>query len=670
METAWVQDLLAWIGDHSSWAAAIIFLTGLLEALFLIGLLVPGAVLVFGFGALVAAGALDLWSTIAWLVVGAILGDHLSYWLGYRLRGDLKHIWPISRYPGILIRGEAFFSQHGGKGVVLGRFIGALRPVMPTVAGAAGMRPLMFTVMDSIAVLPWILAYFFPGVLFGASLHLAAEIGSRLLIMLLVSVAALWLFVWLTRHCFLFISRHAEELSLRLLNWSQSHRRLGLLGPNLSDPAQPEAPGLAILACLLLGGAWLAYSLLWSSAEPAALDALVYQLFQGLQNAMADNLSLALAAMGRWQVYAPIALVVFLSLMLNRRYLAAAHWTAAISFGALLAFSLDWIVALPEPMQYYRGLEGQYFNGSHLILSTVVYGFLAVLLATGKGGNRRWRYYGVAVATVILIALSQLYLGAQWLSDVILGLSIGTIWVSLLTLGYRRHGVGRVASLSLMPLTVTVGLLACAWQWQYGIEAERARYRPQPEPQQTDSRSWQQSAYAALPAYRTDLMAHRRYPLTLQWSGPIDAIAAQLKSFGWLPQQGSTIHRGLLWLSPSANIEQLALMPQYHAGRDHQLAFALPIDKNQEWVLRLWRTAWTTEDHPIWIGSVARYRANTTWRYLRVPGIAGAFNEGRDLLRSQVSAGRLRRHPQASHAYGDESWDGSVLLLSTRLSTE
>lgn len=670
METVWVQDLLNWIGEHSNWAAAIIFLTGLLEALFLIGLLVPGAVLVFGFGALVAAGALDIWTTMAWLVSGAMLGDHLSYWLGYRLKDNLRHVWPINRYPGALARGEEFFSKHGGKGIVLGRFIGALRPIMPTVAGAAGMRPLMFSVMDSIAMVPWLLAYLFPGVLFGASLNLAAEIGSRLLIMLVLAAAAIWVFVWLTRRSFMFLSRHAEGLTLRLLNWSQSHRRLGLLGPNLTDPAQPETPGLAILAIILLGSAWLSYSLIWSGQEPAAIDALVYQVFQSLQNSMADNLTLSLAALGSYQIYLPIALVVFFSLTVNKRYLAAAHWIAALGFGAVLAFSLDWLISIPEPVQHFRGLDGKEFNSSHLILSTVVYGFLAVLLASGKDERRRWRYYGASVTAVVLIAISQLYLGAQWLSDVILGISIGTIWVSLLTLGYRRHVVDRVASISLMPLAVVVGILASGWQWQSGIDAERNRYRPQPETRVTDDLRWHRKDFAALPAYRTDLMAHRRYPLTLQWSGPIDAITAQLKSHGWLPQQGNAIHRGLLWLSPSARIEQLALMPQYHGGRDHRVAMALPIDTDQEWVLRLWKTHWKTGEHPIWIGSVARYQVNTTWRYLRIPGLAGDFSEGRNLLRQEIAAGRLRQHPDAKNAYNDESWDGKILLLSTRLNTQ
>ncbi len=670
MEATWIQDLLAWIGNHPTWAMVIVFLTGFLEALFVIGLLVPGAILLFGFGALVAAGAMDLWTTLAWAFAGAFIGDHLSFFLGYRLRGDLRKIWPISRYPGLLTRGEEFFRQHGGKGVVLGRFIGAVRPLVPTVAGAAGMRPLMFSVMDGIAMLPWLLTYLVPGVIFGASLNLAAEIGTRLLVMLVVAAVAVWIFVWLSRRIFLFISHHAEEMTLRLLSWSQAHRRLGMFGPNLTDPAQPETPGLAVLAFILLGIAWLVYSLLWNGAQPAALDAFVYQLFYSLQNSIADTIALAVAAVGRWHVYLPVSVVVFASLLVTRRYLAAAHWGAALAFGAVLAFSLDLLVSRPEPTQFYLGLADQQSDSSHLILSLVIYGFLAVLLASGKAESRRWRYYGVAVTTVVLIALSQLYLGAQWLSDVIISLSIGTIWVSLLALGYRRHSVQRVASISLMPIAVVIGIIAAGWQWQYGIDDQRAQYRPQPEVEQTDIRSWQHEDYAALPAYRTDLLAHLRYPLNLQWSGPPDAIIAQLKTLNWVPQQGDVLYRSLLWLSPSASVDQLALLPQYHDGRDHQIALALPIDQQQEWVLRLWRTHWQADGHPIWIGSVARYHARPTWRYLRIPRMVGDFNAGRNLLREQISAGRIRPHPEASSFSQQAEWDGSVLLLHTRLNTE
>ena len=551
MDAAWIQEFLLWVNNHPQLSAAVIFLTGFSEALFLFGLLIPGAVLVFAFGTLVAAEALSLWPTLFWLVSGALLGDHLSYLLGYKLRNDIKQVWPLSRFPKAVQSGEEFFAKHGGKGIILGRFIGALRPVVPTVAGAAGMRPLHFFVMDVLAMGPWVVAYMLPGVVFGASLNLAAEIGSRLLILVLVVAAVIALVVWFSRRLFLFVSNHAETLTHRILDWSQRHRRLGLLGPILADPAQPETPGLAILAISLLALSWFVYTLLWgwgAPHTPVELDAAAYNLIQSLHSPWVDTLALAIAQFGTWQVYLPMSVAVLAGLLAARRTMAAAHWCAALGFGAVLAVGLTVLLRIPTPVDYYRGHSGDFLSG-HLIMSTVCYGYLAVLLATRKHPRRRWRYYGTAIIGIMLIALARLYIGAQWFTDVILGVGLGVTWVSLLSLGYRRHLPERVRSISQMPLAMGILLLAAGWQWKTSLETDRAHYRPAAQIQSMSSSSWRQHGYNELPAFRIDLAERRRYPLNLQWQGELARIEAQLVEQGWQLRNDFSLKQALLWLS-------------------------------------------------------------------------------------------------------------------------
>jgi len=91
-------------------------------------------VILFGAGALVATGALGLWPTLGAAVVGAIAGDGLSYWFGRRYRNGIRSWWPFRRHVDLLERAEAFVRRHGGKSVLLGRFVGPLRPVVPAVA--------------------------------------------------------------------------------------------------------------------------------------------------------------------------------------------------------------------------------------------------------------------------------------------------------------------------------------------------------------------------------------------------------------------------------------------------------------------------------------------------------------------------------------------------------
>ncbi len=665
MDAAWLQDFLQWVTAHPNLALGTVFLTGLLEALFLLGLLVPGAALLFAFGTLVAAGAMELWPTIIAAVAGAVIGDHLSYFLGFKLRNDIKQVWPLSRFPKAVQSGEEFFDKHGGKGIILGRFIGAVRPVIPTVAGAAGMRPLHFMVMDLLAMGPWIVAYMLPGVLFGASLNLAAEVGTRLFVLLLVVTVAVLFMVWFSRRLFLLVSNHTETLTHNILDWSQRHRRLGLLGPNLADPAQPETPGLAILAIILLVLSWIGFSLLWRAGDPhspAELDAAIYNLFENLHTPWTDTLALAIAQFGTWQVYLPMALAVLGGLLAARRTMAAAHWCAALAFGAVLAIGLTVLLRIPAPVDYYRGNSSGYMSG-HLIMSTVCYGFLAVLLATRKRQSKRWRYYGVAVIGIVLIALSRLYIGAQWFSDITLGIVVGVTWVSVLSLGYRRHLPQRVATISQMPLAMGVLLLAAGWQWHSALEVDRQHYRPSAELRQMSARQWFSSGFDELPAYRIDLAERRRYPLNLQWIGDIATIREQLISLGWQDRSDFEFKQSLLWLSKTRPIDELALLPQVHDGRPQTLAMLLPVDTERQWVLRLWHSAWLVEGQPLWLGSIAPYRIENLFDNLRVPWVEGDFNTGQALVRQQFDVSRVIQHPQAqTHPEGSQ-WDGQVLLL-------
>ena len=106
----------------------IVFLVAAGESLALVGIVVPGVVFMLGIGALVGLNAINLWQALFWAMAGAIVGDWLSYWLGRHFDQQLRHIWPLSRYPKLIPRGEAFFNKHGGASVFFGRFVGPLRP--------------------------------------------------------------------------------------------------------------------------------------------------------------------------------------------------------------------------------------------------------------------------------------------------------------------------------------------------------------------------------------------------------------------------------------------------------------------------------------------------------------------------------------------------------------
>ena len=88
----YLNVLLAYITDHSGLAYGAVFLVSLSESLALVGLIVPGTVIMFGVGAIVATGSLELKPVLLLAAAGAIAGDGISYWLGRHYQEKIGRI--------------------------------------------------------------------------------------------------------------------------------------------------------------------------------------------------------------------------------------------------------------------------------------------------------------------------------------------------------------------------------------------------------------------------------------------------------------------------------------------------------------------------------------------------------------------------------------------------
>ena len=163
----WFTELLSWIEHNPSYAGWVVFAMSLAESLAIVGMFIPGVVILFGAGTLIGAGILDFWSMCLWAVAGAVIGDGLSYWLGHHFE-YLTDRWRWFRlHPDHLQKGIRFFEQYGDLSVALGRFFGPIRAIVPLVAGLLHMPPRRFYVANVLSALVWAPAYLIPGMLFG-----------------------------------------------------------------------------------------------------------------------------------------------------------------------------------------------------------------------------------------------------------------------------------------------------------------------------------------------------------------------------------------------------------------------------------------------------------------------------------------------------------------------
>jgi len=151
----YAHEIVAFVRDHSEWAAPIVFGLAFGESLAFISLLIPAWAALVAMGALIKTGGLSFWPVWIAGALGAATGDWLSYWIGLKLEYSVQHIWPLSRHPDLIPRGERFVKRWGILGIFIGRFFGPLRASVPLVAGIFEMPYWRFQVANFTSAFLW-----------------------------------------------------------------------------------------------------------------------------------------------------------------------------------------------------------------------------------------------------------------------------------------------------------------------------------------------------------------------------------------------------------------------------------------------------------------------------------------------------------------------------------
>lgn len=152
---SYAQPIIEFVRLHRVWAAPIVFVLCFAESLAFISLLIPAWAALVGIGTLVSASGLNFWPI--WIAgsIGAALGDWLSYWIGLKLENRVYHMWPLSRNPEMIPKGEEFVRKWGAYAIFIGRFSGPLRATVPLVAGIFAMPHMRFQIANFSSAFVW-----------------------------------------------------------------------------------------------------------------------------------------------------------------------------------------------------------------------------------------------------------------------------------------------------------------------------------------------------------------------------------------------------------------------------------------------------------------------------------------------------------------------------------
>jgi len=183
------NEVILWLKDNPEWIALGVFGAAFIESFALIGVIIPGVVLLAVISGM-AASTLSVFELVLIAYVASFLADILSFLLGTGVSKSIDKLWPFNKYPNLLIQGRSFVRRFGILGVFVGKFIGPIRPLLPLTAGSLGMNFKYFLTVEIFSSFLWALLYTVPGYYAGKSI-LDSQFNLNWLIAIIIGVVVL-----------------------------------------------------------------------------------------------------------------------------------------------------------------------------------------------------------------------------------------------------------------------------------------------------------------------------------------------------------------------------------------------------------------------------------------------------------------------------------------------
>ncbi len=606
------HGVVDFLTNHPSWGTALTFLIAFTESIAVIGTIIPGSVTMTAIGALVGAGIMPAFWTFCVATVGALCGDLLSYWLGRHYDERLAQMWPFSKHPDWIETGKAFFAKHGTKSVMIGRFFGPVRSIVPTIAGMLHMTAPRFFLAAVPSAFLWAVAYMLPGVLIGAlSSELPAGTSAKFIIYILLFILVVWLLFWVTQLILSKVWKSIDALISRAWQAMRARPAWKIITTPLADAREPNlheqltlvfGTFIAII-CLI----FILYSATHAGIVTAFNDPAHY-LIQSLRTPMLDNIMAFITLMGERNAILMIATLILAWLTWQKYYRAALHWLLlmVLIFVTVMALKVGWYNPRPHP-ELVRDTISSLPSG-HTAFIMAIFGFIAFLISRELPSELKPYPYLVAGIVTLFVAFSRVYLGAHWLSDVIVGIMLGLICIMLTIISYRRRPTTQLSSKAFTIACIVIILLVWIPYAIYFYRHEVVNNRVIWPASDLTLSYWYGHYNPQIPIMRNNRLGKPIDPLNIEWQGDLGEIRELLEARGWVYRSTELdIKSTLRRLSLKTPRERLPLLPNLYHNHHPALLMTKSIpDKKYFLVLHLWPSDLRVakDSAPLWLGNI------------------------------------------------------------------
>jgi undecaprenyl-diphosphatase len=614
------------------------------EALPIVGLFSPSTVVLVGIGGLIGLGKVSFWPAFIATILGAAIGDAISYWTGRIYKERLVEIWPFSHHQGLLTAGQRHFTRRGGMSIVIGRFVPGIKPVVSGVAGMMGMGAFRFTVLNILSAIAWAAVHILPGVSAGLALTGLNSISKRLAIVAGLLVIGTVLAIWLAKVAVASGVRSLTRLQMTLLDWARSRDdRIGYAIERLVAPNHADFRVLVTLNMILIsaisGLAWLFEDTIGNSAGDQFGHSLV-EFLQSLRTTWTDATMVGVTMLGDWLVTSLLGIVGFVVLLVQRRF--------KLAMGLILSLATAMIFFLSMKLLGHFQLNAASIPRGDPIMTATLYGALGWIAVHGAGPSLGKVVAGACVTLIIVVAFSRLYLAAEWPSDVAAGLLFGTGATAGFALVFRGYEMPRRATIALIGACAAALVIVGSWHIERDLSQSLSLYAPKAPLAASLSNPWRDGGWKDLPTYRIDLAGEPEEPLLLQWHGGATALQDELMKQGWSLGPAWSLAALNGFVRPDTGPANMPVMPKFDDGRPQTLAMIqegeLAGEKGR-FVLRVWSQGASEPDGSnaeILLGSIFFERIDHPLSQLSIPtGTEHRTCNGDQLLSNLANALRV-----------------------------